>query len=77
MLPSAGQSHSALRVPAPVVYYCTPLMLWWLSSLMDSPNSLGFPTMDVCCHSMDFGTGFLLLLTYSHLPTTLRIFFIA
>lgn len=46
MLPSAGQSHSALGVPAPVVYCCTPVQQWWLSSLMDCPNILGFPTMD-------------------------------
>lgn len=48
MLPSAGQSHScvALPVPAPAAFYCSPPMLWWLSSLMDSPNILGFPAMD-------------------------------
>lgn len=48
MLPSAGQSHSALGVTAPVVCYCTPLMPWCLSTLAAIPNISGFPTMDVC-----------------------------
>lgn len=72
MLPSAGHSHTAERVPAPVLISAlSNAMFQWPSRYMGGPNCSGFPAMGACVPSQCFlgaAKPFLLLLSYSHPP---------